>query len=78
MKASDKTALVIGAVGTWIYIGGVDSDLWGRAAWELECSFWRSWQRRSANTSKSAARSRKSGKKSAGTQCLRRGSAQGR
>lgn len=32
MKASDKTALVIGAVGTWIYIGGVDSDLWGRAA----------------------------------------------
>ena len=32
MKASDKTALVIGAVGTWIYIGGVDSDMWGRAA----------------------------------------------
>ena len=32
MKASDKTALAIGAVGTWIYIGGVDSDLWGRAA----------------------------------------------
>lgn len=32
MKASDKTALVIGAVGTWICIGGVDSDLWGRAA----------------------------------------------
>lgn len=32
MKASDKAALVIGAVGTWIYIGGVDSDLWGRAA----------------------------------------------
>lgn len=32
MKRSDKTALAIGAVGTWIYIGGVDSDLWGRAA----------------------------------------------
>ena len=32
MKASDKAALAIGAVGTWIYIGGVDSDLWGRAA----------------------------------------------
>lgn len=32
MKISDKAALVIGAVGTWIYIGGVDSDLWGRAA----------------------------------------------
>ena len=32
MKMSDKTALAIGAVGTWIYIGGVDSDLWGRAA----------------------------------------------
>ena len=25
-------ALAVGAVGTWIYIGGVDSDLWGRAA----------------------------------------------
>ena len=32
MKASDKATLAIGAVGTWIYIGGVDSDLWGRAA----------------------------------------------
>lgn len=32
MKASDKAELVIGAVGAWIYIGGVDSDLWGRAA----------------------------------------------
>mgnify|MGYP004543196273 FL=1 len=32
MKASDKVALAIGAVGTWIYIGGVDSDMWGRAA----------------------------------------------
>jgi hypothetical protein len=32
MKASDKTALAIGTVGTWICIGGVDSDLWGRAA----------------------------------------------
>lgn len=32
MKASDKAALAVGAVGTWIYIGGVDSDLWGRAA----------------------------------------------
>ena len=32
MKASDKAALALGAVGTWIYIGGVDSDLWCRAA----------------------------------------------
>lgn len=32
MKRSDKAALAVGAVGTWIYIGGVDSDLWGRAA----------------------------------------------
>ena len=32
MKMSDKTALAIGAVGTWSYIGGVESDLWGRAA----------------------------------------------
>lgn len=32
MKIADKAALAIGAVGTWIYIGGVDSDLWGRAA----------------------------------------------
>lgn len=32
MKRSDKAALAIGAVGTWFYIGGVDSDLWGRAA----------------------------------------------
>lgn len=32
MKRSDKATLAIGAVGTWIYIGGVDSDLWGRAA----------------------------------------------
>ena len=32
MKASDKAALALGAVGTWIFIGGVDSDLWCRAA----------------------------------------------
>lgn len=32
MKMSDKAALAIGAVGTWIYIGGVDSDMWCRAA----------------------------------------------
>lgn len=32
MKASDKAALALSAVGTWIYIGGVDSDLWCRAA----------------------------------------------
>ena len=32
MKVADKAALAIGAVGTWIYVGGVDSDLWGRAA----------------------------------------------
>lgn len=30
MKASDKAALAIGAVGTWIYIGGVDSDVGAR------------------------------------------------
>ena len=74
MKASDKTALAIGAVGTWIYIGGVDSDLWAAPPWERECFFLRSRQRKSAIMSKRAARSRKSGKKSAGTQCLRRGS----
>lgn len=32
MKVADKAALANGAVGTWIYIGGVDSDLWCRAA----------------------------------------------
>mgnify|MGYP004629197427 CR=1 FL=1 len=32
MKASNKAALSIGAVGTWIYVGGVDSDLWGHVA----------------------------------------------
>ena len=32
MKRSDKAALAIGAVGAWIYVGGVDSDMWGRAA----------------------------------------------
>lgn len=32
MKVADKAALAVGAIGTWIYIGGVDSDLWGRAA----------------------------------------------
>lgn len=74
MKASDKAALAIGAVGTWIYIGGVDSDLWGRAAWELECSFLHSLPKKSEITSICAARSRKSGKKSAGMRCLRRGS----
>lgn len=26
MKRSDKAALAVGAVGTWIYIGGVDSE----------------------------------------------------
>lgn len=44
MKASDKVALALGAVGTWIYIGGVDSDLWGRAALGagmfLHCARW--------------------------------------
>ena len=78
MKASDRAALAIGAVGTWIYIAAWIPTCGDAPPWELECSFWRSWQRRSAITSKSAARSRKSGKKSAGTRCLRRGSAQGR
>lgn len=78
MKRSDKVALAIGAVGTWIYIGGVDSDMWGAPPWEPECSFLRSLVRKSAITSMSAARSRKSGKKSAGTRCLRRGFARGR
>lgn len=78
MKASDRAALAIGAVGTWIYIGGVDSDLWGRAALGAGMFLLALVARRSAITSKSAARSRKSGKKSAGTRCLRRGSAQGR
>lgn len=32
MKRSDKVVLAISAVGTWIYVGGVDSDMWGRAA----------------------------------------------
>lgn len=32
MKVSNKIALAIGAAGTRIYVGGVDSDLWGRAA----------------------------------------------
>ncbi|MBS5463856.1 hypothetical protein [Clostridium sp.] len=32
MKVADKAALTIGAVGTWIYVGGVDSDMWGRTA----------------------------------------------
>ena len=78
MKRSDKAALAIGAVGTWIYIGGVDSDLWGRAALGAGMFLLRSLVRRSAIILKNAERSRKSGKKSAGTQCLRRGSAQGR
>lgn len=61
MKASDKVALALGAVGTWIYIGGVDSDLWGRALpWEPECFFLRSLVRKSAIMSMPAARSRQS------------------
>ena len=69
MKASDRAALAIGAVGTWIYIGGVDSDLWGRAALGAGMFLL-------ALAGKKIGR--KSGKKSAGTRCLRRGSAQGR
>lgn len=74
MKRSDKAAFAISAVGTWIYIGGVDSDLWGRAALGAGMFLVALAAKKSAITSKSAARSRKSGKKSAGTQCLRRGS----
>ena len=77
MKASDKATLAIGAVGTWIYIGGVDSDLWGRAALGAGM-FLLALAAKKIGDSKRAARSRKSGKKSAGTQRLRRGSAQGR
>lgn len=74
MKASDRAALQSARL-----VHGSTSAAWiptcGDAPpWELECSFWRSWQRKSAIMSKRAARSRKSGKKSAGTQCLRRGS----
>lgn len=32
MKASDKTALVIGAVGTWIYVANVEPGRWGHVA----------------------------------------------
>ena len=32
MKVADKAALAVGAVGTWIYRGGGDSDLGRRAA----------------------------------------------
>ena len=74
MKASDKAALAIGAVGTWIYIGGVDSDLWGRAALGAGMFLLALAAKKSEITSICAARSRKSGKKSAGMRCLRRGS----
>ena len=75
MKASDKVALALGAVGTWIYIGGVDSDLWGRAALGAGMFLLALVAKKIGDY---VEESRKSGKKSAGTQCLRRGSAQGR
>lgn len=74
MKRSDKAALVVGAVGTWIYIGGVDSDLWGRAALGAGMFLVALAVEKSVITLKSAARSGKNEKKSAGTQCLWRGS----
>lgn len=32
MKTSDKTALAIGAVGTWIYAANVEPGRWGHVA----------------------------------------------
>lgn len=31
MKIMDKLAIIIGIVGVWLYISGVDSDMWSRA-----------------------------------------------
>lgn len=31
MKIIDKLAIIIGIVGVWLYISGVDSDMWSRA-----------------------------------------------
>lgn len=31
MKIMDKLAIIIGIVGVWLYISGVDSDIWSRA-----------------------------------------------
>ncbi|MGN8734912.1 hypothetical protein ACTNEY_15095 [Fusicatenibacter saccharivorans] len=29
MKILDKVAIIIGIVGVWLYVSGVDSDVWG-------------------------------------------------
>lgn len=31
MKILDKLAIIISIVGVWIYVSGVDSDMWNRA-----------------------------------------------
>ena len=31
MKILDKVAIIIGIVGVWLYVSGVDSDMWSRA-----------------------------------------------
>ena len=29
MKVLDRMAIIIGIVGVWLYVSGVDSDVWG-------------------------------------------------
>lgn len=29
MKILDKVAIIIGIIGVWLYVSGVDSDVWG-------------------------------------------------
>lgn len=31
MKILNKLAIIISIVGVWLYVSGVDSDVWGRA-----------------------------------------------
>lgn len=31
MKIMDRVAIIIGIVGLWFYVSGVDSDMWSRA-----------------------------------------------
>ena len=31
MKILDKVAIIIGIIGVWLYVSGVDSDVWSRA-----------------------------------------------
>lgn len=31
MKILDRLAIIIGIVGVWLYVSGVDSDVWSRA-----------------------------------------------